>query len=206
MGALLGTFVGVVLALLSLRWSRAYLVTIQSGITISPWLSFGLIMVGGTTSALIWASFSVTSALLGIVTCLLIVQTPLDLLVRRLARWPTLLALLAVSVIRILEAASDARLREVITQFAATAALLAILTVFYRLSPQSLGWGDVLLVAPLSIAVTSVRSSLIIIWMLTASSSAALHGLVLWRRSGSRHAPFGPHLLGAAWLVLVLSV
>ncbi|NDI16292.1 MAG: hypothetical protein EBY88_08600, partial [Actinobacteria bacterium] len=103
-------------------------------------------------------------------------------------------------------AASDARLREVITQFAATAALLAILTVFYRLSPQSLGWGDVLLVAPLSIAVTSVRSSLIIIWMLTASSSAALHGLVLWRRSGSRHAPFGPHLLGAAWLVLVLSV
>jgi prepilin signal peptidase PulO-like enzyme (type II secretory pathway) len=41
---------------------------------------------------------------------------------------------------------------------------------------------------------------------LLASATGALHALVARRLRGTTSIPFGPHLLAAAWLVLLASV
>ena len=78
--------------------------------------------------------------------------------------------------------------------------------VLHLASPGSLGWGDVLLVAPLTLAVATVSPSRVVPWLLAASCMAAAHGLVMRVRRGERFVAFGPHLLAAAWLMQVVGV
>jgi hypothetical protein len=117
-----------------------------------------------------------------------------------------MLALVAMLIVRAFEVEQISASRDLLGELSLVAALMAVVVVLHWCSPAALGWGDVLLVAPLALAVVSVRSYSLFVWLLLASSSAAVHGLALWRRSGRSHVPFGPHLLGAAWLVLVYSV
>lgn len=206
MNHLLGAIVGSAIAFMCIRWSNSYLLSIQSKKMISLSLSLALIVVGATTGAVIAANPDVHSAMLGVVTSLTVVQTPLDLLAQRLARLPTLFALIAILVTRAAELSIANRPIEFLVQVTVVAVLVFVLGVFYRVSPQSLGWGDVLVAAPLAVAVLSVSVPSLGIWMLMASCSASIHGVVRRWRSGQRHLPFGPHLLGAAWLVMVFSL
>jgi len=75
-----------------------------------------------------------------------------------------------------------------------------------RVSRVSLGLGDVFLVVPLTLSVSYVAAEYVLIWQFLAAASAAVHGLVVRAARGVSMIPFGPHLLGAAWLVLVFSL
>jgi leader peptidase (prepilin peptidase)/N-methyltransferase len=90
--------------------------------------------------------------------------------------------------------------------FGSAAVAVAVYALLHRLSPRSLGWGDVLLVAPLGIALGYVAADRVVVWQLLASTTGAIHALVLRRLRGASGIPFGPHLLVAAWLVLLVSV
>jgi prepilin signal peptidase PulO-like enzyme (type II secretory pathway) len=85
-------------------------------------------------------------------------------------------------------------------------AVVAVYALLHRWSPSSLGWGDVLLVVPLALAVGYVALDRVAVWQLLASATGALHALVARRLRGTGSIPFGPHLLVAAWLVLFASV
>ncbi len=206
MRELLSAVAGVAVAFLCLRLSRSYVLAIRSGLEIPKALWLALLVIGGATGMVIGEDLTERSALLAVVASLLIVQTPVDLLTRRLARLPTLLALLAAVVVRTFNVIVDGRTSARMAQVIVTVVLILILTGFQRLSPRSLGWGDILLSAPLAFAVSSIHLSSVAVWMFVASSSAAVHGLVARWRVGNRHIPFGPHLLFAAWLVLVFSL
>jgi len=41
-------------------------------------------------------------------------------------------------------------------------------------------------------------------WQLVAATTGAVHAVWVRVRSGSSHVPFGPHLLVAAWLMLLI--
>ena len=197
---------GVVVAFLCLRWSRSYILAIQDGLEIPKALWLALLVIGGATGIVVGEDLTERTALLAVVASLLAVQTPVDLLTQRLARLPTLLALLAAVVVSTFDVIVDGTTSAWLVQVTVTAVLILILTGFHRLSPRSLGWGDILLSAPLALAVSSIRLSSVAVWMLVSSSSAAVHGLVVRWRVGNRNLPFGPHLIAAAWLVLVFSL
>jgi leader peptidase (prepilin peptidase)/N-methyltransferase len=90
--------------------------------------------------------------------------------------------------------------------FGIAAVVVAAYALLHRLSPRSLGWGDVLLVAPLGLALGYVAADRVVVWQLLASATGAIHALVLRQLRGVSTIPFGPHLLAAAWLVLLVSV
>jgi hypothetical protein len=74
------------------------------------------------------------------------------------------------------------------------------------LSPQSLGLGDALLVLPLALALAAVNPSRVVAWQVLASCSALVHVVIVRVKHGASAIPFGPHLLGTAWSVLMVSV
>jgi prepilin signal peptidase PulO-like enzyme (type II secretory pathway) len=202
LGALLGSATSVA----CLWWSRAYVSAIQGVSRVPRSLTLVLVLVGTITGAMVGADRVSSPVALVVVTCLLVVQVPIDFLAQRLARMPTLVALLALFVSRLIEVVTSHGLRDVAAQLSTTMLLLVALGVMHWMSPQSLGWGDVLLAAPLAFAVSSTRLSAVAMWMFLASAMAAVHGLVAQWKSGKRYVPFGPYLLGAAWIVLVVSV
>lgn len=202
LGALLGSATSVA----CLWWSRAYLVAILGVSRVPRSLTLVLLLVGTITGAMVGANRVSSPVALVVVTCLLVVQVPIDVLDQRLARTPTLLALLALLVSRLIEVVTSHGLRDLAAQLAMMSLIIMVFGMMHWLSPRSLGWGDVLLVAPLALGVSSMRLSSVPVWMLVASCSAAVHGLVERWRVGNRHIPFGPHLIGAAWLVLVFSL
>jgi len=87
-----------------------------------------------------------------------------------------------------------------------TAVLVGLYALISRLSSGSIGWGDVLLVAPVSLAVAYVDSELLATWQLLATSSAAVHATLQTIRRGLSSIPFGPHLLLWALVVLIASL
>jgi len=145
-------------------------------------------------------------ALVAVVTVLMMVQVPLDLRTHRLSRGATTWAVVAVAIV----VAVDASASEVFAPAAIGAmtavAVVGVYGLLHRMSPQSLGWGDVLLVAPLTLAVAYVAVERVLWWQLVAATTGAAHAVWVRVRSGSTHVPFGPHLLVASWLMLVASV
>jgi leader peptidase (prepilin peptidase)/N-methyltransferase len=100
----------------------------------------------------------------------------------------------------------DVGVRSAVVAVGIAALVVAVYGLLHRLSPRSLGWGDVLLVAPLGLALGYVAADRVAAWQLLASTTGAIHALVLQRLRGVSTIPFGPHLLVAAWLVLLVSV
>jgi len=80
-----------------------------------------------------------------------------------------------------------------------------LLALLARLRPQALGFGDVLLTVPLSLALTRVDVKLLLWWLLAASITGALHGIAAAVK-GRKTIPFGPHLLLWSWLFLLLNL
>lgn len=142
-----------------------------------------------------------------VVAGLLMVQTPLDVRARHLSRRATVIAVAFISVVIAMDVVGDdVGARSAVVAVGTAAVVVAVYALLHRLSPRSLGWGDVLLVAPLGLAIGYVAADRVVVWQLLASTTGAIHALVLGRLRGVRTIPFGPHLLAAAWLVLLASV
>ncbi len=141
--------------------------------------------------------------MLGVTMALFLVQAPIDLISRRLLRGPTLMALLVVCAMYLLTFVTSPQKSEISFALISSAILTCLTLGIHRASPTSLGFGDVLLVAPLSMAVAFTGIGWIAVWLLLASTTAAVHGAVSYLVSKERAIPFGPHLLGAASLVML---
>jgi hypothetical protein len=144
--------------------------------------------------------------LLVVVSVLMMVQVPLDLRTHRLSRRATTWAAVAVAIVVVADAWVSGGFAPVAVSVISAVVVAGVYWLVHRVSPQSLGWGDVLLVAPLTLAVAYVAVERVLWWQLVAATTAAAHAVWVRIRSGSSRVPFGPHLLVAAWLMLVLSV
>jgi len=167
-----------------------------------------LAAVVGSVTALVGlrAETFAGAALTVVVAGLLMVQTPMDLRTRHLSRQATVIAVALVSAVIAVDVIGDGVVRSAVVAVGVAAVVVAVYALLHRLSPRSLGWGDVLLVAPLGLALGYVAADRMAFWQLLASSTGAVHALVLRRMRGASGIPFGPHLLVAAWLVLLASV
>ena len=164
-------------------------------------------VVGSVTAFVGARAETMAGAVLAVVVAgLLIVQTPLDVRTRHLSRWATVIAVALVSVVIAIDVVGDVGVRSAGAAVSVAAVIVAVYALLHRLSPRSLGWGDVLLVAPLGLAIGYVAADRVAVWQLLASTTGAIHALMLRRLRGVRTIPFGPHLLVAAWLVLLASV
>ena len=142
-----------------------------------------------------------------VVAGLLMVQTPLDVRTRHLSRRATVIAVALVGAVIAMDVVGDGvGARSAVVAVGTAAVVVAAYALLHRLSPRSLGWGDVLLVAPLGLALGYVAADRVAVWQLLASTTGAIHALMLRRLRGASAIPFGPHLLLAAWLVLLVSV
>ena len=142
-----------------------------------------------------------------VVAGLLMVQAPMDVRTRHVSRRATVIAVALVSAVIAMDVVGDGvGVRSAVVAVGTAAVVVAAYALLHRLSPRSLGWGDVLLVAPLGLAIGYVAADRVVVWQLLASTTGAIHALALRRLRGVRTIPFGPHLLVAAWLVLLASV
>ncbi|MGA1699154.1 MAG: prepilin peptidase, partial [Ilumatobacteraceae bacterium] len=176
------------------------------GLAMTLFLGGGVVVGGGTGWIVTNMRDGSTASLLVVLTMLLLVQGPFDFLTMRLSRPTTACAFMVVAAI----VATDTYIANSWTNLAMawliTAAVVAFFGVLHWYIPNSLGFGDVLLVAPLALAVGYVSPQNIALWLLLASASAALHGGARRMRRSTTMIPFGPHLLGAGWLILVMNV
>lgn len=165
-------------------------------------------VVVAVTLAVVSRAETMSDAALALVVAgLLMVQTPMDVRTRHVSRRATVTAVALVSVVITVDVVGgDVGVRSIVVAVGVAAMVIAVYALLHRLSPRSLGWGDVLLVAPLGLALGYVAADRVAVWQLLASTTGAIHALILRRLRGVRTIPFGPHLLVAAWLVLLVSV
>ena len=163
-----------------------------SGITRTLFLGGGAVMGGGTGWIVTRVSNGSTATLLVVLTLLFLVQGPFDFLTMRLSRPVSACAFVIIAAIVTI----DSRIANSWTNFAAAwliaAAVVALFGILHWYTPKSLGFGDVLLVAPLALAVGYVFPQNIALWLLLASVSAALHGGAHRIRRSAPMIPFGP--------------
>jgi len=203
--ALVGALAGVV----ALIASQRLVIRVAHDIGVVPvrfrwWSYVGAVIVGAVSLARNENETASSTSFVAIVTALMLVQAPLDLATRRLYRSVTLVASAATLLVVVVAARVD--ISSALVALGAAVAVAAVYVVLHKVSPSSLGWGDVLLVVPLALAVGYVALDRVAVWQLLASVTGALHALVARRLRGTRSIPFGPHLLMAAWLVLLASV
>lgn len=203
--ALVGALAGVV----ALIASQRLVIRVAQDIGVTPvrfrwWSYVGAVIVGAVSLARNENETASSTAFIAIVTALMLVQAPLDLVTRRLYRSVTVVASAATLLVVGVAARDD--ISSALVAFGTAGAVATVYVVLHKVSPSSLGWGDVLLVVPLALAVGYVALDRVAVWQLLASVTGALHALVARRLRGTRSIPFGPHLLMAAWLVLLASV
>jgi len=151
-----------------------------------------------------------TSMLSTIVVCIVVAlclrQIPLDVKSRVLSRQASFIATGALVMVLASELVAIGSYRWLTVGLPSTTLIVAAYFLVHRISPSGLGFGDVLLVMPLTLAVSYGGVEPVLYWQLLAACSGALHAVVMrvWRRESS--IPFGPHLLLAALVVLVASV
>jgi len=141
------------------------------------------------------------------VSVLGLIQIPLDIRFHLLSRRATIGFLVAILVVVLRDTLSQ---NESIERLASSVLVSGVVALVYfvahRASPKILGFGDVLLVAPLGLAVTYSDLNAVLYWQFAAASTAAFHGVFAWARGGRQTIAFGPHLILSAWLIMVLSV
>ena len=174
---------------------------------IRHWWWLAAVVGSLTTFSSLRAETVAGAALAVVVAGLLSVQSPMDVRTRHLSRRATVIAISSVSAVIAMDVIGDGvGVRSAVVAVGTAAVVVATYALLHRLSPRSLGWGDVLLVAPLGLALGYVAADRVVVWQLLASTTGAIHALVLRQLRGVSTIPFGPHLLAAAWLVLLASV
>lgn len=203
------TLVGALAGAVALVASQQLVTRVARDIDVAParfpwWAYVAAVVVGAVSLARTENETASSTALIAIVTALMLVQAPLDLVTRRLYRSVTLVASAATLLVVVVAARDD--ISSALDALGAAVAVAAVYVALHKISPSSLGWGDVLLVMPLALAVGYVALDRVAVWQLLSSATGALHALVARRLRGTQTIPFGPHLLLAAWMVLLRSV
>ena len=147
-----------------------------------------------------------TLFLLGTVSALSIVQIPIEVKSRLLSRSDTLMTLFVVLSALAIGSICRDDIFILVRPLSAMAVVVGAFALVHITSPNSLGLGDVILAAPLTSAVAFLGVTQVPQWLLIASISGSLHGIVLKFRTGKSQLPFGPHMLGSACLVLLLNL
>ena len=201
--------VGAIAGVVALVVSQRLVSRVARDIGVVPaqfprWSYVGAAIVGAVSLARNEYESASSTALVAIVTALMVLQAPLDLAMRRLYRSVTLIA--SAATLMVVGVATSDDVASALPAFGATVAVMTVYVVLHKVSPSSLGWGDVLLVVPLALAVGYVALDRVAIWQLLTSATGTLHALVARRLRDSASIPFGPHLLVSAWLVLLASV
>lgn len=208
----LGVILGVATVWYSLRMAAAIgastqIVAVGDTSRISTVLFVGGAVVGGVTGwSVSHVSDGSTAVLLTVITLLFLVQGPLDLLTMRLSRPITLCGFAVIAATATIDTLFTNSWTRVVVAISLVAVVVALFGTLYRYSPKSLGFGDILLVAPLALTLGYLYPAHIPLWLLLASASGAAHGGVGRLRRSTPTIPFGPHLLGSSWLILVMSV
>jgi len=161
---------------------------------------------GATTGTIALGRSLDEAAIICVVAMILVIQLPLDMFTRRLSRTITAGAFVSMLAIVSLRMQFREEGEETLTSLLLSVVIVGAFAALHFVSPNSLGFGDVLLAAPLAMAVTSSSAPLGIVWLAVSSSSGAVHGLLNRIRYGRRDLPFGPHLLVAAWALLIVGV
>lgn len=173
------------------------------------WRAIAAALVVVTAIAASSVNQQVHIALLIIVFGLLLIQAPMDYRTHRLSRPVTYAGLASIGVAVAADSLVSETARGALIAVGVSGAVFGLYWLLHALSPRSLGWGDVLLVVPLALAIGYVAVDRVAVWQLLASVTGSTHAVVMRVKVGSRQAtsiPFGPHLLFAAWLVLLVSV
>lgn len=134
------------------------------------------------------------------------IQVPLDLSARSLSRRASILATLSVMIVVGIEAWLSHSPRSLYLAMALTLLVFGVYALLHRISPRSLGLGDVFLVLPLSLAVAHAATINVILWQFLGAMSGASHAVWMRCRRGQVSIAFGPHLLGSAWIMLLASL
>jgi len=196
---------GAVIGSMCASVSQLLGIAIDATWRMSPRTRIAALVIGGATgTAVRGMAFHEAVAVSGL-AALLIVQAPIDFVFRRLARAPTILATVFFQGVQLAKVTEvgwwDGWWKSNITVLSIT----VVFSITHRVSKESLGWGDVLLVIPTGMAVALSEVSLVMRWLLLASLTTSLHGVAI-RLRGRRFIPFGPHLLFAAWFVSIIEV
>ena len=204
---------GAVLGVVHLRCSQRLLQSVlsesesQSIPRYPTWMLYVAAALGAVTAVVVADSSSpATSAHLIVVSSLLLVQAPLDMCSRQLSRPVSSMALVAVVAIVMTTAIQRGEATLLLQPAAITILVVFAYAVVHRVSPASLGRGDVVPVAPLACALAVASPDRVIIWQLVSSLSGAVHCVLGRLADRGSNIAFGPHLLLTAWLVLVASV
>lgn len=178
---------------------------LSSGWRVSWSVSVAMVVVGGVTGYLMTSVSPPAATVAVIMAILLVIQTPLDIAFRRLWRTPTLVAT------GLLQFPQIDNVRESGWWSGFLRVNLQVLLIFFcfaavhRLSRQSLGFGDVLIIVPAGLAVAISMSHMLVWWLFLAAVSGAVHGIIK-RHQQLKHIPFAPHILIPAWAISVLSL
>jgi prepilin signal peptidase PulO-like enzyme (type II secretory pathway) len=202
----LAAILGLVVSLVLSRWSQLLLSAIHDGVKISRALVLVQLSCGATTGTIAIGRSLDEAVIICVVAVLLAIQLPLDVFTRRLSRTFTVGAFMGIFVISFVKILFQEQREETINSLLFSAVVVSVFAALHVALPNSLGFGDVLLVAPLALAVASSSMFTGVLWLAVSSCSAAVHGVVNLIRRGERYLPFGPHLLGAAWALLVVGV
>jgi len=146
------------------------------------------------------------AAILLVVGVLGCVQIPMDFQRRVLSRQATLLAGVAIILVIATTSVTSRDLGNVYQTVGCGVVVTVAYALLHRVSPRSLGLGDVLLVVPLTLAVAHANLHLVLWWQLSASATGAVHAVVVTRCRGRASIPFGPHLILTAWALLLVGV
>lgn len=125
---------------------------------------------------------------------------------RVLSRRASLIATGALAMVLIVELTVLGSYRWLIVGLPSTTFIVVTYFLAHQISITGLGFGDVLLVMPLTLAVSYRGVESVLYWQLLAACTGALHAVVMRNSRGESNIPFGPHLLLAALAVLVVSV
>lgn len=131
-------------------------------------------------------------------TALLLPAAAIDLRERRLPD-PILSAAAAVLVLAVVAGAATGSSTDLLGMLAGAAAMSAPLLVVHLVSPAAMGFGDVKLAVVLGAATGSPVLALVALAL--GSGGTAVVGIA----AGRRTVPFGPGLVGATMLVLVVA-
>ena len=144
--------------------------------------------------------------MLAVVVWLCFVHIPSDVKHRSLKRSHTLGALVGLSVIALIDIAAGDSTNQVTVVLPVVLTVGSVYWLLHRRSPDSLGFGDVLLVLPLSLSLAWLDVMLVLIWQLAASCIGAIHAVIQRLRLVSQSIPFAPHLLLTALFLMTLNI
>lgn len=200
----LGGVVGGVVSLLLSLWSRRCVRSVDPVARFLWPIAAGQVLCGTFVGVVSMHRGSIDALFLCIVTALLIVQVPLDILTRRLGRIPTLAATVGTLFVSLFATYRDWTIGRILGTAATVVGAVAVFVTIRAFAPRSLGLGDVLLSLPLSVSIAFATEVGVTYWLLLASCSAVVHGAIMLNLRGHHFLPFGPHLIGAAWILLLV--